>query len=358
MTRSIRVTRLHRFAFMTLVPLSLAACGGGHTPPPSSAPPVVRALDAGVAQRSAADDEAARAELAARDLAAAERIVAAREQQAALLEAARDQAAQQAAAAARTREAVSVEASARLGEVVTQIEMRVREIDAALAILATLRAGTVDARVVSAPPVCDDREVLERARIISSSGSQVTWDATGLVGSIDDLCARMQRWRTPDERSRPAIANYFQKIRHIEGWMGEIRACVGASGRDAARCENAYGRTQDAEAAEARVIEALLVAHRGELDGVENGARPFPCTTPTLARIQEMTFTGSVARAQMTGLPRDAEQVCAAIGVSERELREAHRSLRTRLDQSESTLRSQRRAQQNQLELIRAQLGE
>lgn len=298
------------------------------------------------------------AELALRDAAAADRIAAAREQQADTLESERAQLAQRAAAGQRMQADAMAAASARMREVVSQAELHMREADEALAVLAIVRTGTVDAAVPTAPPICADHTALERVRMLSVAGTQLNWDATGLVRSLDDICGRIERWHTPDERSRPAIASYVQKLHRIEGWMHDIRGCLGTSGRDAARCENAYGRTQDAEAAEARAVETIVAAHLRELAGVDSGARPFPCTTPTLARVEGMTFVGSVARAQMTSLPRDAERVCTAIGVSESALRDAMRALRIRLDQTESTLRSQRRAQQNLAETMRAQLGD
>gem|GEM_PF-7078719 len=298
------------------------------------------------------------AELDARDAAAAERIADAREQQAQAVEVAQASAAQQVADAQQQSAAAMAAANAHLGEVMAQAELRIRAIDEVLAILTAVRAGTVDAPVPSAPPICANRADLERMQIIAVSGADLVWDGPAVARTVEDLCARIERWRIPDERSRPAIARYVQRLARIEGWMREIRACVGSTGRDAARCENAYGRTQDAEAAEARTVEALIAAHRAELDGVGNGARPFPCTTPTLARIETMTFVGSVARAQMRSLPRDAEHVCDTIGVSESELRGALRNVRARLDQTESSLRGQRRTQQNSIESSRAQLGE
>ena len=298
------------------------------------------------------------ADLDARDASAAERIADAREQQATAVEAAQASAAQQTADAQQRTAAATAFANARVREVVAQAELRIRVTDEVLAILVAVRAGTIDAPVPSAPPTCASRADLERMQIIAVSGADLAWDAPAVVRTVEDLCTRLERWRVPDDRSRPAIASYLQRLTRIEGWMREIRACVGSTGRDAARCENAYGRTQNAEAAEARTVEALIVAHRAELHGVGNEARPFPCTTPTLARIESMTFTGSVARVQMRSLARDAEHVCDTIGVSERELRGALRNLRARLDQTESSLRAQRRVQQNSIESFRAQLGE
>lgn len=297
-------------------------------------------------------------EIAARDVAAAERIAAAREQQAESAEAARASAAQQVVDAQQQNAAAMAAVNARLREMMTQAEVRIRAIDDVLAILAAVRAGSVDSQGVATPSICTNRADLERVQILAVSGADLGWDGTGCVRAIEDLCARLDRWRVPDDRSRPAIIGYLQRLGRIEGWMREIRACVGSTGRDAARCENAYGRTQDAGATEARAVEALIAAHRAELDGVATGARPFPCTTPTLVRIGTTTFTGSVARAQMTSLPRDAERVCDTIGVSERELRTTLRNVRARLDHAESALRGQRRVQQNSIESISAQLGE
>lgn len=294
----------------------------------------------------------------AREAAAAERIADAREQQATAVETAQASAAQQVADAQQQTAAAMAAANARGREIMAQAELRIRAIDEVLAILDAVRAGTIDAPDPSALPICAHRANLERMQIIAVSAAELVWDGPAVVRAVEDLCARLERWRTPDDRSRPAIARYLQKLTRIEGWMREIRACVGSAGRDAARCENAYGHTRDAEASETRAVEALLVAHRTELDGVGNGVRPFPCTTPTLARIESMTFTGSVARAHMSSLARDAERVCDTIGVSESELRGAVRNVRARLGQTESSLRGQRRAQQNSIESLRAHLGE
>ncbi len=358
-----RTSRRRRsLLLLAFAAVSLGACGGGHVPTAARPPASARSPDAGTSPPpplvAAPDAGPSPAELAARDAVAEARIATAREQQATAAEAALAQAAQQAADAQRMQGQSSLLANARMREVLTRAELRIQEIDEVLAALALVRAGTVEAPTPSALPLCADGAAVERVGMLAASGSQLNWDAAGLARTVEELCGRLQRWHAPDERSRPVIASYVQKVNHIEGWMRDIRGCVGASGRDAARCDNAYGRTQDAEAAEARVIEALMVAHHREIDGVDTGARPFLCTTPTLTRIEGMTFVGSVARAQLPSLVRDAENVCTVIGVSDRALREALSALRSRLDQTEATVRSQRRAQRDLLESLHAQLGD
>ena len=309
-----------------LIAWSYSALGG--TPPPSG---------------PATED------VAARDAIAAERIAQAREQQAEALET--NHTAADAATAAATAAAMRP-VTAMLRESMAQAELHVRELDVRLAVIAETRAATVDAPPHDATtlPICEIRPTLERLRLLSSSST--------LADAVDALCARLARWRSPDEDSRPHIVRYLQQIQRILGWMRDIRGCRRASAAEAARCANAYGQTQDAEADEARRIEALMAEHLRELDGVEVGRRPFPCSTPTLSRLGGMTFVGSVARAQMTALPRAAESVCQTLGVNDRALRDSLRELRIRLDQTESVHRSQRRSQLDLIDTIRAQLGE
>jgi len=239
-----------------------------------------------------------------------------------------------------------------------RLRARIVEADAVLDAVLALRAASLDARDPLSPRVCADARALEALRIAPASAPLVNSDVTLVARDVEELCARLQRWRTPDERSTPAIAQYLQRIRRIEGWMRDIRGCARTTGADAARCENAYGRTADAEASEARDVEALLTAHRAELTGVESGERAFPCTTPTLARIPLLRFVGPVARAQMPELPRAAMGVCEAIGVDETGLRTHRRALVRNLDDLESGIRARRAEWQREAELVRIQLGE
>jgi hypothetical protein len=235
---------------------------------------------------------------------------------------------------------------------------RVAESDAALDAILALRAASVDARDPLAPPVCTEGRALEALRTVSATAPLVVGDVTSLARDVDELCARLRRWREPDERSTPSISSYLQQLRRIEGWMREIRGCAGATGPDSTRCENAYGRTAAPEAAEARDVEVLLAAHRTELEGVEAGAHPFPCATPTLARIAALRFVGTVARAQLPELPRAALRVCESIGVDEAGLRVQRRTIARGLDALESGIRARRTAWQGEAELLRIQLGE
>jgi hypothetical protein len=239
-----------------------------------------------------------------------------------------------------------------------RLRARIVESDAVLDAVLALRAASIEARDPLAPPVCADARSLEALRIAPASAPLVISDVTHVARGIEELCARLQRWRTPDERSTPAIAEYLQRIQRIEGWMRDIRGCARTTGADAARCENAYGRTADAEASEARDVEALLTAHRTELAGVVSGERAFPCTTPTLARIPLMRFVGTVARAQLPELPRAAMGVCQAIGVDETGLRTHRRALARSLDELESGIRARRAEWQREAELVRIRLGE
>jgi hypothetical protein len=235
---------------------------------------------------------------------------------------------------------------------------RIAESDAALDAILALRAASVDAPEPLAPPVCTAGRALEALRTASATAPLVVGDVTALVRDVDELCARLRRWREPDERATPAIRQYLQQLRRIEGWMREIRGCAGATGPDAARCENAYGRTAAPEAAEAREVDVLLAAHRAELEGVEAGARPFPCATPTLARIATQRFVGTVARAQLPELPRAALRVCESIGVDEAGLRVQRRTIARGLDALESGIRARRTAWQGEAEIARIRLGE
>jgi hypothetical protein len=235
---------------------------------------------------------------------------------------------------------------------------RIAEADAALDAVLALRAASVEARDPLAPPVCDEGRALEALRMAPTTAPLVVGDVTAVAREVEEWCTRLRRWHAPDERSAPVIAQYLQHLRRITGWMQEIRGCLGATGADAARCENAYGRTADAEAAEARMVESWIAAHRAELEGVDGGVRPFPCATPTLGRIAETRFVGPVARAQLPELPRSALRVCEVIGVDEAGLRAHRRALARRLDELESGIRARRTAWRHEAEIVRIRLGE
>ncbi len=336
------------------VPPSSSVAASAPPSAASAAPEAAPPSDARAAPASDVEAAARIAEAQARIAEAQARIAEARDAQARALEA---QAAQQRAERGDVQAASTALADAALHGELARLAQRVGEADAALAQIASLRAGSVDAPDPHAPPICADGRALESLRLAPASAPLTVGDVTRLARQIDDLCARLRRWREPDERSAPAIAEYALRLARVEGWMREVRGCVGATGRDAARCENAYGRTADAEAREARAIEALLAAHRRELDGVEAGQRPFPCATPTLARIASTRFEGPVARAQLPAFPRAAESVCAAIGVDAPGLRALRRGIALQLDSLESGARTERARWLREAELLRARLG-
>ena len=194
--------------------------------------------------------------------------------------------------------------------------------------------------------------------MLGTRGGAGSSSAISAAQALDAWCARFDLWSQPDERITQYIVSYVQRLDRISGWMRDIQRCEGTTGAERARCENAYSSTTRAESEEARRILVLLDEHRRELAGVEAGSARFACTTPVLMRIEASTWVGTTARAQMTSLPRQAEEVCHSMGVSERDLREAARDLGRSLDQAESAARSQRRSLLESAEALRPVLGE
>ena len=189
--------------------------------------------------------------------------------------------------------------------------------------------------------------------MIGTSGSAGASAALAALETLEDYCTPFDRWSRPTEREAQRVLGYLQRLDRIVGWMREIERCSGTTGAERARCENAYSDVQREAAEEAARALVLLDAHQRELRPVRTAAARFPCTTPTLEQITSVTWTGSVARAQLGGLARAAEEVCRTIGVDARMQREALRRVSTGLDRAESTARAQRRSLLETIDALR-----
>jgi len=340
-----RAPRLVRIASM----LALSACGGASTTP-RTVPAAFPAADAPQAAPSTGDaealrarDDAAQARLAIVAEAEAQRAQDAGQTQRAEADSARDR-------AARMDAAWQAEQQTRASQLERDLAEQQRFVERVLA----ARVGTLDAPTTDTPPLCADRTDLEALRTIAQSGESASDDAAELVAVLDPYCARFERWTHPDEDARRALDAYVAHLARLEGWMRDLERCVDAAGTEQARCRHATSDIERAAGDEASRILSLLAAHRAELAGIMTDEVRFPCTTPTLGRIDaDLTWAGSVARAQMPQLPRRAEQVCEALGVHGPQLREARRALGRALDHAES----QGRARMRQLTEARDQLG-
>lgn len=189
--------------------------------------------------------------------------------------------------------------------------------------------------------------------MIGTSGSAGASAALAALDALEDYCTPFDRWSRPTDREAQRVLGYLQRLDRIVGWMHEIERCSGTTGAERARCENAYSDVQREAAEEAARALVLLDAHQRELGPVRTAAARFPCTTPTLQQIAAVTWNGSVARAQLGGLSRAAEEVCRTIGVDARTQREALRRVSTGLDRAESTARAQRRSLLETIDALR-----
>jgi len=203
------------------------------------------------------------------------------------------------------------------------------------------------------PPICEDRAAIEALRIVGTSGNAGASAGVRGVEGLGDWGGPFGRWLQPDAVGARGILRYRQQLDRIAGWMRDIRRCESTTGAERARCENAYSDVQRQAADEAGRALAMLDEHARELAPVRTGSARFPCSTPTLVRIQATTWVGSVARAQMGGLSRSAMSVCDGIGVADTDLRDGARRVETALDQTESSVRSQRRTYLETIETLR-----
>lgn len=232
------------------------------------------------------------------------------------------------------------------------LERQSRELEqVASAVVAIRPLVAVDASGI--PPVCADRRPIEGLRMIGTSGSAGATAALGALEAIEDYCTPFDRWTNPTDREAQRVRGYLQQVDRIIGWMHDIERCSGTTGAERARCENAYSDVQREAAEEAARALVLLDAHLRELGPVRTAAARFPCTTPTLEQIAAVTWVGAVARAQLGGLSRAADEVCRTIGVDARSQREAHRRVSMSLDRAESNARAQRRSLLETIESLR-----
>jgi hypothetical protein len=232
------------------------------------------------------------------------------------------------------------------------LERQTRELEEVASTVAGIRP-LVTVGPSGVPPICTDRAPLEGLRMVGTSGSAGASAALGALGALEDYCGPFDRWTSPTDREAERVLGYLQLVDRIMGWMRDIERCSGTTGAERARCENAYSDVQREAAEEAARALALLDAHQRELRLVRTAAARFPCTTPTLERIAAVTWTGSVARAQLGGLSRAAEEVCRTLGVEARSQREALRRVSIALDRAESSARAQRRSSLEAIDALR-----
>lgn len=182
--------------------------------------------------------------------------------------------------------------------------------------------------------------------------------AADLKERIDEVCTPFDRWASPDERAQTVIATYGEQVDRVEHWLADFGTCLGASGRRAFECDNTYGAPIDgASVAEAASAHGLVVALQRELAGARAFHAPFPCSTPSLARIDAVrTWRGTMAAAQMPGLSRGATHVCEVIGVDAHTVGEHVHTLSRSLDSGELEARTRQRALAQVVANLRANL--
>ncbi|MFT5356773.1 MAG: hypothetical protein ACI9KE_003999 [Polyangiales bacterium] len=187
-----------------------------------------------------------------------------------------------------------------------------------------------------APPACRS-DLRERIAEMIRRGMGAAASSLGsLRDSVDDLCARFERWETPDERQRSRIARYRATLERIDGWMTDIHRCVDPGPYDF-RCENAYGAQAPGDAEQAEAAMSLVREVRGVLVGVPQ-EHPFPCYSPLWRRVEATTWTQVVARAQIPGLATSAHSLCESIGVDIDDLNAQVQVIRDRLDGANASL--------------------
>ncbi|MFK8000089.1 MAG: hypothetical protein AB8H86_10845 [Polyangiales bacterium] len=245
--------------------------------------------------------------------------------------------------------------SPQLLVVVAQMEEDLEAINTVRPLLMRIRSETT-LPSEGAPLACrsDLRErVVELIRQgLGPAGSGLS----SLRDSVDDLCARFGRWETPGENERNRITRFRRKLDRIDEWMSDIRRCVDPGPYDF-RCQNAYGAQEPGDAEQAAAALAVVRDVRAVLVGVPE-QNPFPCYSPVWRRVGATTWTMSVARAQIPGLERDAQSLCAAIGVDSEALNEQVRRIHDRLDRSNASLVQLSESRQDTLIRLRAMSAE
>ena len=164
----------------------------------------------------------------------------------------------------------------------------------------------------------------------------VGFSLSSVRDDIDDLCARFERWQSPDEQWQIRIGSFFTRLDRVDEWMTDILRCVDPGPYDF-RCENAYGAHEPGDADQARAAQAVVREIRATLDGVPQ-VHPFPCYAPIWRRVAATTWTMSVARAQIPSLATAAGALCESMGVEASDLNEKVRDIRDRVDRSNATL--------------------
>jgi hypothetical protein len=233
------------------------------------------------------------------------------------------------------------------------LERQSRELEQVAAAIEAIRPLLV-ADASGLPPICTHRAPLEGLRMVRTSGGAGASAALGALEALETFCAPFDRWAHPTDREARQVRDYFAQLDRIAGWMRDIERCAGTGGAERARCLDAYGEAGREVAEEASRALVLLDAHRRELGPVRSGAQRFACETPVLARLAATRWTGTVARAQLGTLARQAEEVCRTFGVDAEGQRRALREVTTRLDRAESAARSGRRVLLESIASLRA----
>lgn len=240
--------------------------------------------------------------------------------------------------------------SPQLLVVVAQMEEDLEAINTVRPLLMRIRSETT-LPSEGAPRACASDLRERMAELIRQGLGPAASGLSSLRNSVDELCARFERWQTPGEVERNRIARFRAHLDRIEEWMTDIRRCVDPGPYDF-RCENTYGAQEPGDAEQAAAALAVVREVRAVL--VDVPERPFPCYSPVWRRVGATTWTMSVARAQIPGLERQAQSLCESIGVDSEALNEQVRLIHDRLDRSNASLVQLSESRQDTLIRLRA----
>jgi hypothetical protein len=218
---------------------------------------------------------------------------------------------------------------------IAHLEEDLAEIEAFRPLLARVHAE-VELTADEPPRACRSGVIDELAGVVRRGAQLVSSDAGSLRRDLEDLCERFERWRAPDEGRRNRIRGYVTRLDRIDEWMRDIQRCVHPGPYDF-RCENAYGPQEPGDAEQARAAMAVVAEVRRALGGVPDRRR-FPCRSTVWDRVENRTWTLSVARAQIPGLARQARSICESLGVDVPTLTEKVQRIRDRVDRADASM--------------------